>query len=270
MEIVTMHRLTSKTSSVVSCRGNSACAKATRKLLSLVAIAGIMSAAPVIAKDPPRSDAKPASKAPQGHENAETVMIPECMEKLKLTPEQQVQVKEIIHNYNGSIGTVWNKFSARYMQAIEMETSLLAAIEDGMTEPQRLQVRNQRKKTAQHEKAIAATSSRVNQAETTPNEETKKPATAAEEGLAAAGVSLSDEQEAAADKLQEKYRTQLRSLNRDIQGLHTQLVSLEADKLVELEKVLTKDQLAQLRTIRQSAPSTPKVANRKIEPVKAE
>ena len=52
----------------------------------------------------------------------------------------------------------------------------------------------------------------------------------------------------------------LRSLNRDIQGLHTRLVSLEADKLVEIEKVLTKDQLAQLREHRQSAPAVPKVA----------
>lgn len=270
MEIATMHRLTTETCSVQSRGASAACAAATRNLLSAVAIAGIMAAAPVVAKDPPRNEAKPASKAPHGHENAETVMIPECMEKLKLTPEQQVQVKEIIHNYNGSIGTVWSKFSARYMQAIEMETSLLAAIEDGMTEPQRMQVRNQRKKTAQHEKAIAATSTKVNQAEATPNEETKKPATAVEEGLATAGVSLSDEQEAAADKLQEKYRAQLRSLNRDIQGLHTQLVSLEADKLVEIEKVLTKDQLVQLRTIRQSAPSTPKVATRKMEPTKAD
>lgn len=51
-----------------------------------------------------------------------------------------------------------------------------------------------------------------------------------------------------------------RSLNRDIQGLHTRLVSLEVDKLVEIEHVLTKEQLRQLREIRQNVPITPKLA----------
>jgi hypothetical protein len=72
-------------------------------------------------------------------------------------------------------------------------------------------------------------------------------------------VSLTPEQEAAADKIQERYLGRLRSLNRDIQGLHTRLVSLEADKFVQIEKVLTKDQLKQLREIRQNAP--PSVMN---------
>ena len=78
-------------------------------------------------------------------------------------------------------------------------------------------------------------------------------------------MSLTPEQEVAADKVQEKYRTQLRSLNRDIQGLHTRLVSLEADKLVEIEKVLTKEQLTQLRTSRQNAPAAPKVVTQTNE-----
>ena len=67
---------------------------------------------------------------------------------------------------------------------------------------------------------------------------------------------LTPEQEAAADAIQEKYLSRLRSLNRGIQGLHNRLVSLEADKFVEIEKVLTKDQLKQLCEIRQSAPPT--------------
>ena len=48
-------------------------------------------------------------------------------------------------------------------------------------------------------------------------------------------------------------------MKRDIQGLHTKLVSLEADKLVELEKMLTKEQLAQLREGRQTATAAAKV-----------
>ena len=69
---------------------------------------------------------------------------------------------------------------------------------------------------------------------------------------------LTADQEAAAEAIQEKCLDRLRSLNRGIQGLHNQPVSLEADKLVEIEKALTKDQLKQLCVIRQSAlPTTP-------------
>lgn len=249
------------TTNVQSCRIS--------RLPGLLAVALTLAAAPAFAKDPPAAGSKVVIKGPVGRVQvqSEAVQIPEYLENLKLSAQQQEQVKAIIHNYDGSLGIVWKKFSERYMQAIEMETSLLAAIEDNLTESQRQQVRAQRKRTAQHEKVMAATNSKVNQAATTPNEETTKPATPAAE--ATAGITLTEEQEIAADKLQEKYRTQLRSLNRDIQGLHTQLVSLEADKLVEIEKVLTKDQLAQLRTHRQSAPVAPKVATR-IEPAKTE
>ncbi|MBC8117308.1 MAG: hypothetical protein H7062_23170, partial [Candidatus Saccharimonas sp.] len=217
-------------------------------------------------------EVKPTNKgaAIQGKAHSESAAIPECLEKLKLSAQQQDQIKEIVRNYDASLGAVWKQFGDRYMQTIAMESSLLAAIEDNLTDGQRQQVRDQRRKTAQHEKAIAATSTKVNQATVKPNEETTKPATADEEVLSHIGVSLTDEQEAAADKVQEKYHSQLRSLNRDIQGLHTRLVSLEADKLVEIEKVLTKEQLAQLRTNRQNAPATPKVAISRTERTKTE
>lgn len=242
-----------------------------RRVSSLLAVAGVLAVAPAFAKDPAATEVKPTNKGPaihaKGHSEA---AIPECLEKLKLSAQQQDQIKEIVHNYDASLGSVWTQYSSRYMQAIKMECSLLAAIEDNLTEAQRQQVRDQRHKTAQHEKLIAATNTKVNQAKVTPNEETTKPATADEEVLSHIGVSLTDEQEAAADKVQEKYRSQLRSLNRDIQGLHTRLVSLEADKLMEIEKVLTKDQLAQLRTSRQNAPAAPKVAISRTEPAKTE
>ena len=265
-----------------------------RRVSSLLAVASVLAVAPAFAKDPAATEVKPTNKGPairaqaqpvqtgtenrpnnrgpatQSQAHSETSAIPECLEKLNLTPQQQDQIKEIVHNYDGSIGVVWKQFSDRYMQAICLESSLLAAIEDNLTDAQRQQVRDQRHKTAQHEKLIAATSTKVNQAKVAPNEETTKPASAAKEELAAVGVSLTDEQESAADKVQEKYRPQLRSMNRDIQGLHTQLVSLEADKLVEIEKVLTKDQLAQLRTHRQNAPAAPKVAISRTEPTKSE
>lgn len=243
-----------------------------RRVSSLLAVAGVMALAPAFAKDPAATEVKPTNKgaAIQAKGHSESAVIPECLEKLKLSAQQQSQVKEVIHNYDQSIGMVWKQFSDRYMQAICMETALMAAIEDNLTEAQRTQVRDQRHKTAQHEKAVAATSTKVNQAPVKKDEDATKPENAAEEGIAAAGVSLTDDQEAAADKVQEKYHSQLRSLNRDIQGLHTRLVSLEADKLTEIEKILTKEQLAQLRMHRQNAPAAPKVAIGTTEPTKKE
>ncbi len=245
-----------------------------RHVARLLAVASVLAVAPAFAQQSDRSATKPAAKPsenrPQSQAHAESAAIPEWAEKLNLSAQQQGQIKEIVRNYDGSIGVVWNQFSERYMQTICMETCLMAAIEDNLSEPQRMQVRDQRRKTAQHEKAMAATGTKVNQAKITPNEENAKSGEAAEEGIAAAGVTLTDEQETAADKVQEKYRSQLRSMNRDIQGMHTRLVSLEADKLAEIEKVLTKEQLMELRKHRQNAPVAPKLALNKAGPTKAD
>ena len=183
------------------------------------------------------------------------VAMPGCLAKLTLTEQQQDQVKGIVREYDADLAMVWKQFGERYMETIRTEALLLAAIEDNLTEPQRKQVRDQRRKTAQHQKALAGT-------DVKPNQATAKPASAVEDEIAIVGISLTPEQEEAADKLQEKYLGHLRSLNRDIQGLHTRLVSLEADKLVELENILTKEQLVQLHEFRQSAPVPAKVATR--------
>lgn len=241
---------------------------ALRRVPSLLAVAGLLSLTPVFGDEPAETAVKANTQAATSREQAhpESIAMPVCLEELKLSAPQQAQVKDIIQNYDRSISMVWKQFSERYMQTINMESSLLAAIEDNLTEAQRKQVRDQRRKMAQHEKVIASTDTKVNQAKVKDNEETTKPTNAAEEGLATVEVSLTDEQEAAADKVQEKYRGQLRSLNRDIQGLHTRLVSLEADKLVEIEKVLTKEQLAQLRTSRQNSPVAQKMAVGRTSP----
>ena len=180
--------------------------------------------------------------------------IPACLEKLKLSPPQQTEVKAIMLKYDGSIHAVWTQFSEKYMTQVETEVALLAAIEDHLTEAQRSTVRDERRRVAHDEKATQSTKTR-------PNQSTAKPADAAEGAAAPAGITLTSEQEATAESIHEKYVGRLRSLNRDIQGLHTRLVSLEADKLVEIEKTLTKEQLVQLREGRQSVPVVAKISS---------
>ncbi|MDX1948626.1 MAG: hypothetical protein SFU86_24780 [Pirellulaceae bacterium] len=220
-----------------------------------VALAGGLALAPGFAQDRPTPAVKPSLQAAPDQAG-----IPHCLESLTLSRPQQDQIKEIVREYDADVAVVWKKFSDSYMETICTEASLLAAIEDNLTEPQRKQVRDQRRKTAQHQKALAGTDEKPNQA-------TAKPASAVEEEIAIVGVSLTAEQELAADKLQEKCLNRLRSLNRDIQGLHTRLVSLEADKLVEIENVLTKEQLLQLRAVRQNTPIALPVSAARTTPV---
>lgn len=235
-----------------------------RPVASLLTVAGVLSLAPAFAEDR-ETDVRPPSKTTAARPGAAShdVAIPACLEKLTLTQQQQDKIKEIVREYDEDLAKVWKQFGDRYLETIRTEASLLAAIEDNLTEPQRKQVRDQRRKTAQHQKVLAGTDAK-------PNQSTGKPASAVEDEIAIVGVSLTVDQELAADKLQEKYLSHLRSLNRDIQGLHTRLVSLEADKLVEIENVLTKEQLKQLREARQDAPAAMKIATEKTAPKKTE
>lgn len=204
----------------------------------------------------PADEKEPGSKLKRtsAPTSAAEAVIPACLEKLKLSPPQQTEVKEIVRKYDVSLDGVWKQFGEKYMETVRTEVALLAAIEDNLTEPQRMQVHAERRKVAHAEKALEGTNSKPNQA-------TNKPADAAEQ--ATAGIKLTSEQEAAADQIHHKYAGQLRSLNRDIQGLHTRLVSLEADKLVEIEKTLTKEQLVQLREGRLNVPAAAKVTSTK-------
>ena len=217
-----------------------------RRASSLLAVASIMAIAPAFARDSDEKESKSNAKAVK-LPNHETTAIPECLEKLKLSGQQETQIKGIIGSYDESLSMVWKQFGARYMQTIDLESQMLAAIEDNLTESQRQQVRSQRHKTAKHEKAVEGTNTKSNQA-------TGKPANTVEDELAGVGISLTADQEASTDKIEENYRSQLRSLNRDIEGLHVRLLSLAADKLVEIEKVLTKEQLTEMRAHRKVAP----------------
>lgn len=225
-----------------------------RRAGTLVAAGAVCVSSQVFAQEDTKPERRQDTEIKTAHaaiagENA----IPECMEKLKLSEEQQTKAKEIIGSYDQKLDAVWKQFNVKYMATIRTECLLLAAIEDGLTETQRTAVHAQRRQLAHAEKALEGTNAKTNQS-------TEKPADAVEQVVEGAGITLTPEQETAAEKIQQNYASHLRSLNRDIEGLHNRLVSLEADKLVELEKVLTKAQLAQLRDGRQMTTGAPKVS----------
>ena len=164
--------------------------------------------------------------------SAQEASLPPWAEKLNLSDQQQQQARAIIGDYDAKVAAVWQQFTECYQQTIKIEAVLLTAIEDNLTESQRNQARDLRHKTTKSETSPAA-------------------------ATATRSITLTTEQEAAADKVNAKYLSRLRSLNRDITALHNRLVSLEADKIVEIEKVLTKPQLQKLSEIRQEAPLPP-------------
>jgi hypothetical protein len=254
----TMRRLMNIFCNLEPCSGTVMNRATLRRVACLVAVGGVLGLTQAFAKDPAEPESRPINKLKPASAaaTAETAAMPEFLEKLQLSQSQQTQAKEIIRKYDAALEAVWKQFGEKYLGTVRTEVSLLAAIEDNLTEAQRTKVRDQRRKVAHAEKHLEGTSSKPNQA-------TAKPADPVEQEVAGADISLTPEQEAAADKVQQKYVGHLRSLNRDIQGLHTRLVSLEADKLVEFEKLLTPEQLAQLREARQMTAGVPKLTTNK-------
>jgi hypothetical protein len=220
-------------------------------------VTGVLLAAPSLAQDSTEANSTPKAKVQPAD-----VAIPACLQKLTLSQEQTEQIKQVVRDYDADMSSVWKQFGTSYLETVRTEALLLTAIEDNLTDAQRTQVRDQRRKTAQHQKSLAGTGDKPNQA-------TSQPVGAIEEEMGIVGITLTTEQEAAADALQEKCLGHLRSLNRDIQGLHIRLVSLEADKLVEIESVLTPEQLSQLRENRRNEPIEVKVSATTKAPAKS-
>ena len=179
----------------------------------VLGVAGVLAIGSAFAQQPAATAVKPTSPFPTTQPLSQQVALPTCLEKLNCTSQQQAQIQEIVSEYDADVTAVWKQFSDRYLETIRTEAILLSAIEDNLTEPQRQQVRDERRRVAKHEKTLAGTNVQAKPA-------TAKPVSAVEEELAIVGVPLTPAQEAAADASQEKDLSRLRALNRAIQGLH--------------------------------------------------
>lgn len=233
-----------------------------RTISSVFAVLSVIACSSTFAKDP--EDAIKSKKAEANSQaTTESCKIPECLEKLKLSSKQEEQIKEIIQSYDGSIGAVWKQFGDRYMKTITMEAAMLAAIEDSFTDAQRQKIRDHRRMTAQHEQAAEATHEKQNKS-------TEKSGNVVKNELSDVGVTLTAEQQAKAEEIQHQYRQPLRTYNREIHGMHDRLLALEAEKLVAIEKVLTKEQLSELRTNRQTLANDAAASANKVSSTKSD
>ena len=118
---------------------------------SVLAVAGVLAIGSAIAQEPACSAVKATNPGLCAQAPSLQVALPTCLEKLNLAPQQQAQIQEIVRDYDADVASVWKQFSGRYLETIRTEAILLSAIEDNLTEPQRQQVHDQRRRVAQHE-----------------------------------------------------------------------------------------------------------------------
>jgi len=188
--------------------------------LSLIAaLLVVMTAA---GQQPKGADSKPALSA----------ALPVWLEKLNLSAQQKGQIETIVSQHDAKFLATWNQFGERYQETLRTEATVLATIEENLTDTQRQQAHEQRQKMLLTRAADK---------------------TAGVEGEAGLGVALTAEQEALGRKIQEKFQARLNTLGNEVQLLHNRLLSIEMDKIVEIEQVLTKEQRQQLTQHRQTA-----------------
>jgi len=225
----------------------------------------------LMAKDPEGSPS-----ANRRDESAKPGELPACLKKLNLSDDQKTKATEIVRKYDEKTDRAIKRFSDQYLETIRTEVALLTAIEDHLSDAQRDGLRSQRRKTAHSENDADQTDAEAHGDRNPAQADGRTKQTNDGEGRTAVktnpqdrnsavvieqvdevvfgnGLTLTVEQEAIADQITNKHVRHLRSLHRRIHAIHNRLIALEADKLAELEKLLTKDQLKQLREERQSA-----------------
>src|SRR5262245_21050612 len=222
-------------------------------------IVGAIALTAALARDPEASATKdPREPATSGKAGArlDKTALPDPIEKLQLSDDQQKQVRQVVDKYDGEIDRVWKEFTKRYLDTIALETKSLAAVKDTLGDSQRTFIRKQRARiahgsAADDERRQPADRQRRDD-EARSDQRTAQPTAVVEEVLAV-GVTLTPAQERAADAVYASYFERLRNAKREIHELHTRLLSLESEKLAEIEQLLSKDQLMQLRQERQAA-----------------
>ncbi|MDB5344793.1 MAG: hypothetical protein JWP89_3170 [Schlesneria sp.] len=181
--------------------------------------------------------------------------LPSCLSKLKLTDDQKSKAKEVVQKYDDKIDKVMKHFSDKYLETVETEAALLTSVEDVLSEQQRENIRNERHKAAHSDKDTDKSDDKSKAVSSSDTKSGKATAVIEEidEITFSNGVTLTVEQEAIADRITNKHMAHLRALHRRVHSIHNRLIALETDKIVELEKLLTKEQLSQLRQDRQAA-----------------
>ena len=183
--------------------------------------------------------------------------LPDFLSNLNLTAEQKQKIKDICQQCDGDRETAWEQFEQSCREAIGIEASMLAAIEDHLTDEQRKHVRQHRQRITRSHNGAAKEANHDAKA----NAKASKNDNVIVEEITVIGVTLSPEQEDAAEGVRGSYFDRLRKLNAEMQELHGRLVAMETERLLKIEEVLTKEQRQQLRKNHQKISDSEKHAS---------
>jgi hypothetical protein len=221
-------------------------------------LGGAIALTAALARDPESAvtkDAREPATTGKAGARLDKSTLPAAFENLQLSHDQQKQVRQLVDKYNEEIDSVWKEFTRHYLDTIALEAKMLAAVEDTLDDSQRTHIRKHRGRTAHGSAADdrkERTDNRQGRREVRSDERDSEPRAAVEEVLIV-GVTLKPEQERVADGIYATYFERLRNGKREIHELHNRILSLESEKLADIEQLLTKEQLTQLRQERQAA-----------------
>jgi len=205
--------------------------------------------------------------------------IPDFLTNLNLTSEQKEKIKSVCNSCEKDRENAWHQFHRAYREAIGIEASMLAAIEENLSESQRKQIRDQRQRISRKQGSGNQNDSSTNQSSRSDNSRSNSDQNRSnndqnnqsaqndrnqttrnnQSGRNDSGnqntgvyeeitiVTLTPEQEETAEGVRGSYSQRLHKLNHKISELHAQLVAMEVDRLIKIEDILTKEQRQQLR-----------------------
>jgi len=191
--------------------------------------------------------------------------IPEALQKLNLSEKQKDQIRDIEKKYDSRFEDAWKRFDEAHLQIVGAEATLNAAFEDQLNDSQKQKLRDMRKKDAEESKRNDQSASNKSQPE---RRTALKPESGNSQGkdnssqpqgiilyeVTISGspeqmreLGLEGNQQQQCDKVCQQFHSKLRHEWRELHAAHRQLVQIETEKLEQIEKVLTKDQLQDLR-----------------------
>jgi hypothetical protein len=224
------------------------------------------------------------SKTTDTSTSTDKASLPACLKEIDLSQDQKDKIRMAISKSQTQLEQLRKEFDSMHLQAVELEATMVAAIEDGLSDMQRERLRQQRRKTqiegtntgasnngnsTDRDKANGKSGANATtQRQTTGNKPatsnrqpagrnaTSRPAKGEnaagdDEEVLIIGVALSPEQQSQADDVSNAYDQELQTIWRQLQEIHMQMVAVEADKMTTIEQKLSEDQLKQLRASRQ-------------------
>lgn len=187
--------------------------------------------------------------------------IPHFLRDLNLTQEQKDKIKGICSDCSEQRASAWKEFHERYHETVEIEASMLATIEEHLTDTQRKQIHNHRERVShrRHHHARHNTDAAIgNRKDADRTDQNKNPVV---EEVTVVGILLSPEQESVAEEVRETYFDRLHKLHGELATLHSRLIAMETERLVKIEDVLTKEQRETLRKEHQKTTHSHKSAS---------